>query len=106
MAFNTTNQFSLRSVLEKDKLDGTNFLDWYKNLKIVFKQERKSYVLEEPILEPLAANALRADRDTYKKHQDSALGVGCLMLATINSKLQKKHENMNAFDMIVDLKKL
>ena len=68
MASNTTNQLSLRSVFKNDKLNGTNFLDWYKNLKIILKQERKSYVLEEPIFKPLAANAAKADRDAYKKH--------------------------------------
>ena len=85
MAFNITNQLSLRSVLENDKLDGTNFLDWYRNLRIVLKQERKSYILEDPIFEPPTANVASADKDAYKKHQDDALGVRCLMLATINS---------------------
>ena len=35
-----TNNFSLRSVLKKDKLNGANFLDWYRNLRIVLTQER------------------------------------------------------------------
>ena len=34
---------SLRSVLEKDKLSGMNFLDWYRNLRIVLKQEKVVY---------------------------------------------------------------
>ena len=106
MTSNTTNQLSLRFILEKDKLNGTNFRDWYKNLRIIFKQEKKSYVLEEPISEPSVANAARADRDAYKKHQDDALEVRCFMLVTMNSELQKQHENMNAFDMIVHFKRL
>ena len=75
-------------------------------MRIVLKQERKSYVLEEPILEPPATNATRANRDAYKKHQDDALNVGYLMFSTMNSELQKQHKNMNAFDMIVHLKRL
>ena len=106
MASNTPNNLSLRSVLEKDKLTGTNFLDWYRNLRIVLKHERKLYVLEQPIPEPPAPNAPRAEKDAYKKHQDDALDVGCLMLATMNSELQKQHENMDAYDMVVHLKKL
>ena len=56
-----TNTLSLRSLLEKEKLNGTNFLDWFRNLRIVLKQERKEYVIEEPVpIEP-TANAPRAN---------------------------------------------
>ena len=105
MASNT-NTLSLRSVLEKGKLNGTNFLDWYRNLRIVLKQERKMYVLEGPLPEAPPPNAPKAEKDAYKKHQDDALDVGCLMLATMDSELQKQHEEMGAFDMIEHLKEL
>ncbi|XP_074572651.1 uncharacterized protein LOC141829140 [Curcuma longa] len=101
-----TNTLSLRSVLEKDKLNGTNFLDWYRNLMIVLKQERKLYVLEQPIPEAPAANATRKEKDAYKNHQDNALDVSCIMLATMNSELQKQHENMDAYGMVEHLKQL
>ena len=48
---------SLRSVLEKDKLNGSNFLDWERNLQIVLRQERKWYVLETPLGEAPASTA-------------------------------------------------
>ncbi|KAK8708392.1 hypothetical protein V6N13_059434 [Hibiscus sabdariffa] len=41
------NTISLRSLLEKEKLNGINFVDWFHNLRIVLKQERKGYVIEE-----------------------------------------------------------
>ncbi|GKB25100.1 mutator type transposase, partial [Tanacetum coccineum] len=34
-ATQTTNNNSIRSILEKEKLNGSNFLDWYRNLRIV-----------------------------------------------------------------------
>ncbi|KAK8632994.1 hypothetical protein V6N13_013849 [Hibiscus sabdariffa] len=80
--------------LEKEKLNGINFLDWFRNLRIVLKQERKEYVIEEPVPDEPAANAPRADKDKFKKHMDDMVDVGCLMLATMNSELQKQHENM------------
>jgi hypothetical protein len=43
--------FSLKSILEKEKLNGTNFMDWYRNLKIVLKADKKLYILEGPIPE-------------------------------------------------------
>lgn len=41
------------------------------------------------------------ENDAYKKHQDDALDVSWLMLATMNYELQKQHRNMDAYDMIV-----
>ena len=46
----TNNTISLRSLLEKEKLNGTNFLDWFQKLRMVLKQERKEFVIEEPVL--------------------------------------------------------
>ena len=43
---------SIRSVLEKDKLVGRNYLDWYRNLRIVLRQEGKSHVLDTELVEP------------------------------------------------------
>ena len=57
---NNSNNFSVRSVLEKDKLTGTNFLDWQRNLRIVLRQERKLYVLDIPHPQPLTAGAIEA----------------------------------------------
>ncbi|KAK8700605.1 hypothetical protein V6N13_018996 [Hibiscus sabdariffa] len=100
------NSISLRSLLEKEKLNGINFLDWFCNLRIILKQERKEYVIEEPVPDELAANAPRADKDKFKKYMDDMVDVGCLMLATMNSELQKQHENMVAYEMIQNLKEI
>ncbi|KAK8596879.1 hypothetical protein V6N13_001488 [Hibiscus sabdariffa] len=81
------NNLSLQSLLEKEKLNGINFLDWFRNLRIVLKQERNEYVIEEPVPDESAGNAYRADKDTFKKHMDDMLDVGCLMLATMTHKL-------------------
>src|SRR5438132_3382843 len=85
MASSLSSKFTLRSVLEKEKLNETNFIDWIRNLIIVLKQERKDYVLVNPIPPEPAANAPRAERDAYKKHSDDAVDATCLMLATMNS---------------------
>ncbi|KAK9020229.1 hypothetical protein V6N11_054719 [Hibiscus sabdariffa] len=102
----TNNTISLRSLLEKEKLNGINFLDWFRNLRIVLKQERKEYVIEELVPNEPAANAPRADKDKFKKHMDDMVDVGCLMLATMDSELQKQHENMVAYEMIQNLKEI
>ncbi|KAJ9548848.1 hypothetical protein OSB04_021391 [Centaurea solstitialis] len=100
----STNNLSLRSILEKDKLTGSNFLDWERNLMVVLRHERKWYVLEEPLGEAPPANAPAAARNAHKKHSDDLLDVACLMLATMSPDLQAGLINTNAYDMIRQLR--
>ncbi|KAJ9557068.1 hypothetical protein OSB04_011682 [Centaurea solstitialis] len=100
----STNNLSLRSILEKDKLTGSNFLDWERNLMIVLRHERKWYVLEEPLGEAPPVNAPAAARNAHKKHSDDLLDVACLMLATMSPDLQAGLINTNAYDMIRQLR--
>ena len=89
MASNTTSNLSLRSILEKDKLNGTNFLDWYINLRIILKQERKEYILNQPVPDEPATNAPRAQKDAYSKHFNDSIGVTCVILRCMDSNPQK-----------------
>ena len=51
------SSFALRSILEKDKLNGTNFTNWYRNLRIVLKQEKRDHVLDNPLPDEPDENA-------------------------------------------------
>ena len=97
---------SLRSILKKDKFNGTNFLDWNKNLRIVLRHERKEYILDQPIPEEPAANASRAQKDAYNKHLNDSVDVTCLMLGCMESELQKQLIEMEAYTMIGHLKEM
>ncbi|KAG8661342.1 hypothetical protein MANES_02G224101v8 [Manihot esculenta] len=101
MAANKNSTLSLRSILEKDKLkeNGTNFVDWFRNLRIVLKQEKKSYVLDEAIPKPPPANATNAVKNKYKKHMDDSNDIRCLVLATMCPELQKDLEHLEAYEM-------
>jgi hypothetical protein len=79
MSANKNFVFNLRSVLEKEKLNGTNFIDWYRNLRIVLRQEKK-------------------------KHCNDSLDVSCLMLATMSPDRQKQYEHVDAYTMIEGLR--
>ena len=87
MASNTASNLSLRSILEKDKLNGTNFLDWYRNLRIVLKQERKEHVFDQPVPDEPTANTPRAQKDVYSKYANDSVDVTCLILSSMESKL-------------------
>ena len=87
MISNTTPTMSLRSILEKDKFNRTNFLDWYRNLRIVLRQEMKEYILDQFIPEEPAANAPRAQKDAYNKHLNDSVDVTYLMLGCMEFEL-------------------
>ncbi|KAK9019154.1 hypothetical protein V6N11_034193 [Hibiscus sabdariffa] len=59
-----------------------------------------------PVPNDPGANASRADKEKFKKHMDDMVDVGCLMLATMTSELQKQHEDMVAYEMIQNLKEI
>ena len=87
MASNTISNLSLWSILEKDKLNGTNFLDWYRNLRIFIKKQRKEYILDQPVPDEPAANTSKAQKDAYSKHFNDSINVTCLMLGSIELEL-------------------
>ena len=80
-------KYTLRTILEKNKLTQTNFLDWERNLRIIPKSEGQEDVLEKPIPE-IAETASEADKQTHKKIADRSRSVTCLMLAATDLGLQ------------------
>nr|GEV83410.1 hypothetical protein [Tanacetum cinerariifolium] len=88
MAANQTiNNNSIRSILDKEKLNGSNFLDWYRNLRIVLRNEQKLYHLEEALPEAPPATAPAAVRNAYTHRQ-----VEQELFKTVKSFHACKHE--------------
>ena len=98
--------FALRSILEKDKLNGTNFTNWYRNLRIVLKQEKKDHVLDTPLPDEPDDNATAAVMNAHRKARDESTEISCLMLAHMEPDLQQQFENVEAYDMIESLKSM
>ena len=62
--------FVLRSVLESNKLNETNYADWIRNLRIVLRAANKEDVLDNPMPGESAADAPAAERNTYRRAVD------------------------------------
>ena len=105
MAPNNT-PFTLCSVLEKDKLNGTNYADWIRNLRIVLRAEKKEEVLDTPLPDEPDENAPLTERTAYKKACDRDLEVSCLMLACMEPDLQMQFDNYATHDMIVAIQEM
>ena len=101
---NSNNQFSLRSILDKEKLSGPNFLDWQRNLRIALMQEQKEYVLDEEM--PEAPNE-EVTQAALNRWQSANRDVKCIMLATMSPELQKNFfEKEMAFEIISELQNM
>ena len=83
-----TPNINLRSILEANKLTGPNYIDWLRNLKIVLRSEKLTYVMEKSVPPTLAGNVSTAGHEAYLKHAED-MDVACgIMLASMTPGLQ------------------
>jgi hypothetical protein len=100
--------FPIAAILEKEKLHefGTNFVDWFRNVRIVLKGTKKDYVLEATLGDPPVEEATAAAKELHRQHVDDYVIVQCALLASMEPKLQKRFEDWGPFQTINDLKNL
>ena len=98
------SNFCLKGLLEKDKLNGLNFIDWLRNLRIVLRMAGKIRAIEEPLPAEPQPRATQVVWDEFEKRRSDSNEVACLMLATMTPELQKGLENLGSFDMLTQLR--
>lgn len=97
--------FSLDDLQEIETFHGHNFYNWYRDLRIVLKNEQKLYILKGPIPEqPLPTSW--SDHDAWWKHYCDAIDVSHIMLGTMIPDLQKALENYEAYQMFRQVKQI
>nr|GEZ99999.1 hypothetical protein [Tanacetum cinerariifolium] len=73
-----------RGFFEKQKLTGPNFIDWYRQLRIVLSIEDKLNYLEQPIppapVAPAEQELLQTTRDFHSCRQEEAQSVSSYVL--------------------------
>jgi hypothetical protein len=64
--------FPIAMILEKEKLNetGTNFVDWFRNVRIVLEGAKKDYVLEATLGDPPVEEATSTAKELYQQHVD------------------------------------
>ena len=82
---------NLRYIMDNNKLTRPNFLDWFKNLKIVLIAEKIVYVLNRPLPQSPPVDASDSDQSAYYKHIVDSEIVSCIMLASMTTELQMQH---------------
>ena len=110
MTTSVGNNSVLRSFFEKQKLTGPNFIDWYRQLRIILSAEDKENYLEHPIPtapvatpgHPVLPEALAAHTAWVKGSKD----IAAFMLMTMDLEIQRNLTHLGAYDMLQELKSM
>ncbi|GJT83068.1 RNA-directed DNA polymerase, eukaryota [Tanacetum coccineum] len=65
------SNFSLLSVLGRERLTGPNYMDWKRNLRFTLRYENKKYVLNEKI-PTINDDSTQEEIEAHQKHYDDA----------------------------------
>nr|GEW41803.1 zinc finger, CCHC-type [Tanacetum cinerariifolium] len=99
-----------RGFFEKQKLTKPNFIDWYRQLRIVLSIEDKLNYLEQPIpLAPVAPAGQQVAPEILAAHNAWIKGskeIAGLMLMTMDLEIQRNLEPLHAYEMLRELKTL
>ncbi|CAL5364170.1 unnamed protein product [Camellia sinensis] len=102
------NNFNLLSkILDDNRLTGSNYVDWKRNLTIVLTAEKLNHVLttDPPALPE--ADATNEQREAVRKWHEADDVAKCYILASMTNVLQKQHEGVpTTKDMMVNLKEM
>ncbi|GJY32634.1 zinc finger, CCHC-type containing protein [Tanacetum coccineum] len=110
MTTSSANNSVFRGFFEKQKLTGPNFIDWYRQLRIVLSIEDKLNYLEQPLPPaPVAPEGQQVAPEIIAAHTAWIKGskeIAGLMLMTMEPEIQRNLENLHAYEMLQELKTL
>ena len=73
----------LSIILDNNRLTGPNFIDWLRNLKVIFASKKIPYVIEQGLPTSLLENASQEEHDTLTKWKDDDMQARCIMWASM-----------------------
>ncbi|GJU61295.1 hypothetical protein Tco_1243130 [Tanacetum coccineum] len=104
MTTSVGNNSIFKSFFEKQKLTGPNFIDWYRQLRIVLSVKDKENYLEHPIpAAPVAAPGQQVPPQALVAHAAWVKGskeIVALMLMTMDLDIQRNLTHLGAYDML------
>ncbi|XP_019262041.1 PREDICTED: uncharacterized protein LOC109239900 [Nicotiana attenuata] len=97
----------LTTILTQNKLEGSNYVDWKRNLNIVLIAEEYKFVLDEVCPEKPGDDATDDGQKAYQKWVKADEMVRCYILASMSNVLQRQHQSMeSAYDILENLKEI
>ena len=100
-----TVPLNFNAFLEKAKLkdDGSNYMDWVHNLRIILIAAQKNCVLEAPLGAKPATGATPDVMNVWQSKADDYSIVQCAMLYGLETGLQRRFEHHGAYEMFQEL---
>ena len=100
--------FNPLSIIQKDnKLTGTNYINWKRNLNLVLTVEDCAFVLTEVCPSPPDSISTLEEDAAYHKWQKADKLDKCYILASMSNVLQQQHERMlTAYDILLNIKEM
>src|SRR4051812_41573284 len=97
---------NFNAFLEKEKLknNGSNFTDWFRNLRIVPSAGNLTYVLDAPLGDPPAADATDDVKNVFLARKNQYSTVQYVILYGLELELHKRFENFDPHDIVRELK--
>ncbi|GKD07399.1 hypothetical protein Tco_1187084, partial [Tanacetum coccineum] len=101
----TNSNFTLLSVLKRERHTGPNYIVWMRNLRFTLRYENKEYVLDKKI-PTINDDSTHEEIKAHQKHYDDANKMSCIMASFVSPELQKTFENTWAYEMNQQLKEM
>src|SRR3954466_4744178 len=101
------SNFNFNVFAEKEKLknNGSNFTNWFRNLRIILSSGQKDYVLEKALGDAPAVDAPADEKDVYQSRKDDYGVIKSTMLFAMESDLQNRFEEFpGPFEILEELK--
>nr|GFB12734.1 zinc finger, CCHC-type [Tanacetum cinerariifolium] len=110
MTTSSTNNSVFRSFFEKQNLTGPNFIDWYRQLRIILIIGDKLNYLEQPIppisVAPAGQQVAPEILEAHVAWVKGSKEIAGLMLMTMEPEIQRNLEPLHAHEMLKELKTL
>ena len=95
------------TILNQNKLTGSNYVDWKRNLNIVLIAEEHKYVLTQPCPNFPSLDAPFEEKQRYDRWQKSNEMAKCYILASISNVLQHQIQDVKLVsDIMLSLKEM
>src|SRR3954464_6122306 len=101
------SNFNFNVFAEKEKLrnNGSNFTNWFRNLRIILSGGQKDYVLGKALGDPPAAIAPADEKVVYQSRKDDYGVIKSTMLFAMEPELQNRFEDYpGPFEILEELK--
>src|SRR3954464_2022063 len=97
--------FNVFAGKENLKNNGSNFTNWFRNLRIILAGGQKDYVLEKALGDAPAIDASADEKDVYQSCKDDYGVIKSTMLFAMEPELQNRFEEFaGPFEILEELK--